>query len=504
MRPFTLFQRFYIVITTVLSIASMATLNTIIRPLAVHEWIILLGLAGLYGLACHIAVEIETSIARSQILLSIEDMPLLAALLLIGPAALPVILVVETGVRTLSRRRVGMVRYLFNANSIIFVSLTVLTVRSVTIQDVITRLTPFPGGTLASLSILLSYVLASELYGNLLVAVGVRDTFWNTIRTSAWRTLWITPLPPAVGLLSAVLLVIAPGLLLIAMIIALLGYFALRAVVTWLDLLAEVSQARDHLAQQVADATAELRASNAALAAAEERFYTGVVQATHDSTSLLNRALRVVEQRQGTALEQLHDVSHILTRLREQQSDVLTGAQLRYQTLPIHGELIDLNTFVAESVAGAAAEARALGIALTFDGAETGLVKTDPRYLRRVLDNLLANAIKYTAAAAERRIVVQVAPAPADADESPAAWVTITDTGIGIDPETLARLGMMGVRARNGDRSYTGYGIGIAGAMAIMAALGGDLQIESPGPDRGTIARCRLPLVQPRPTSTTA
>ncbi|MCX6045146.1 MAG: ATP-binding protein [Chloroflexi bacterium] len=108
----------------------------------------------------------------------------------------------------------------------------------------------------------------------------------------------------------------------------------------------------------------------------------------------------------------------------------------------------------------------------------------DADRIQQVVTNLVHNAIKFTPAGGSIRITAQL-------DEDPSAVIIcIKDSGMGIDPDDLARIferfykadrARSGTRpsARNGDRTTGGTGLGLAIAKHIVQAHGGRIWVES-------------------------
>jgi signal transduction histidine kinase len=114
---------------------------------------------------------------------------------------------------------------------------------------------------------------------------------------------------------------------------------------------------------------------------------------------------------------------------------------------------------LATSLAGAGA---------VVDVGELPEVDGDPRQLRRVLQNLLGNAVKFRGAAPLR---VEVSARP-DSQE----WVlTVQDNGTGVDPDQATRI--FGMFSR-GDSRREGAGIGLAVCRRIVEAHGGRIWVE--------------------------
>lgn len=112
-------------------------------------------------------------------------------------------------------------------------------------------------------------------------------------------------------------------------------------------------------------------------------------------------------------------------------------------------------------------------VTLSLELPETPLphLQTDPRLLRVMLNNLVANALKFTV---EGRVSLQLS---ADSD-----WhrFAVRDTGIGIAKADLRRIFLPFEQVEPVQRkSVPGVGLGLALTKELVEALGGALQVES-------------------------
>lgn len=118
--------------------------------------------------------------------------------------------------------------------------------------------------------------------------------------------------------------------------------------------------------------------------------------------------------------------------------------------------------------------------------APDAIVAAPPALLNRVLDNLISNAAKYSAAGTPLSIVVT-------ADGSEAA-ISVTDQGRGISPADQAAVFDPFFRSKSArDAGIAGTGLGLAIAARIAAALQGRLECSSEL-GRGSTFTLRLPL----------
>ncbi|RYG07899.1 MAG: response regulator, partial [Burkholderiales bacterium] len=132
------------------------------------------------------------------------------------------------------------------------------------------------------------------------------------------------------------------------------------------------------------------------------------------------------------------------------------------------------------------ADASAKGLQLLTDDA--GLfVHSDKHLLRRILFNLVSNAVKYTPRGTVsitcRRDAHQVA-------------VTVRDTGIGIAPERLNFIFEDNIRLKPTQKLNEGLGIGLTVVRLAVDLLGHNIQVNSE-PGLGTSFVLTLPVSEP-------
>ena len=113
----------------------------------------------------------------------------------------------------------------------------------------------------------------------------------------------------------------------------------------------------------------------------------------------------------------------------------------------------------------------------------------DPVRLARVIDNLVANALKYSPSTAPVEIVI--------AREGEAeAVLRVRDEGVGIPAGDLPHIFERFYRGSNVGAYTPGTGIGLAGARQIVEQHGGTITVESVE-GQGTTVTVRLPLTAP-------
>jgi two-component system sensor histidine kinase BaeS len=113
-------------------------------------------------------------------------------------------------------------------------------------------------------------------------------------------------------------------------------------------------------------------------------------------------------------------------------------------------------------------------------------VDTDRDRAIQVLSNLLTNALRYTPAPGEVRLMVRSTP---DAVE-----FSVRDTGVGIGPDDVPKLFERFYRVdKSRSRGLGGSGIGLTIAKALVEAMGGRIWAESEGLGHGATFRFTLP-----------
>lgn len=113
----------------------------------------------------------------------------------------------------------------------------------------------------------------------------------------------------------------------------------------------------------------------------------------------------------------------------------------------------------------------------------TGSIKADPKHLQRVFENLLDNAIKFSATGNEVTLRTK--------ETNRELIVQIRDHGIGIPAEEMPYIFDAFHQAKTKEQSG-GHGLGLAVVKTIVREHGGRVSVKS-GPETGTLFTVRLP-----------
>ena len=200
----------------------------------------------------------------------------------------------------------------------------------------------------------------------------------------------------------------------------------------------------------------------------------------------LKGRLELIEQRahrEGRE-QDMHDViaaSNTFHLLERVISDLLDVARLNQGIFTIHPQSMDLVRLVYEVVPA-------------FGGPETPIsihtpqrvmLSGDPDRLRQVLENLLANAIKY----APKHTPITVQVGRERRMDGPWILLTVSNEGPGIPPEVSTQF----LRPFTAGVTSTGLGLGLYLANRISEAHYGTLTVDSP-PGQGVRVTLGLPV----------
>ena len=177
--------------------------------------------------------------------------------------------------------------------------------------------------------------------------------------------------------------------------------------------------------------------------------------------------LQTAHERIGAAAE------HLLGLV----NDVLDLSKIEAGRLEVHPEPLSLEGILDSvlTVIEPIAEAKGLRIDLIVERRLPQLI-TDPRHLRQILLNFVANAVKFT----ERGSVTITARRLTD--DPTRVRVVVEDTGIGIATDDLERIFEEFEQVRpsgRGDSIQRGAGLGLAIARKLARLLGATVQVDS-------------------------
>ena len=157
-------------------------------------------------------------------------------------------------------------------------------------------------------------------------------------------------------------------------------------------------------------------------------------------------------------------------------------------------EPVELRALVAEVAADAEFEASERRCRVRVEAAGPGEVRGVRHLLRSAVENVVRNAVRYTAEDSE--VVIELTTQPAAGSNAPPparATIRVRDHGPGVPATALANLFQPFYRVSEArDRLSGGTGLGLAITQQAVEAHGGNVRASN-GPDGGLIVEIVLP-----------
>jgi two-component system cell cycle sensor histidine kinase PleC len=167
-------------------------------------------------------------------------------------------------------------------------------------------------------------------------------------------------------------------------------------------------------------------------------------------------------------------------------SDVLDMSRLESGKVQLHPTVFEIDAAVSRAIEAVRHAAEEKEINLQAESLPKTALYADRQAIEKVLISLMRNAVKFTPEGGRISLRSHV-------DEGQIS-IYVEDTGVGIAPEALPRLGrpfeQIDSPLENGNK---GSGLGLAIARSLMELHGGSLHIRS-SLGSGTIVRIRLPI----------
>lgn len=188
----------------------------------------------------------------------------------------------------------------------------------------------------------------------------------------------------------------------------------------------------------------------------------------------------------GTQREFLQGIDGKITELVRLLDDFLDYQRLEAGAIAMKPEEMDVEELVAQVLDDYESRARRRGLELSLSADPAARrVLADPLRLRQVLDNLISNAVKYTAEGSW--IAVSV-----DAEDN-GTRVTVADGGPGLPANQLDCL-FEPYGRDDSHRHIAGKGLGLVVVHRLLEAMGATIGVTQPA-DAGLRFRLLLPTV---------
>jgi signal transduction histidine kinase len=182
--------------------------------------------------------------------------------------------------------------------------------------------------------------------------------------------------------------------------------------------------------------------------------------------------------------EYARDIGDAGRNLHAKIGDILEFANIEAGHHPLREEAVELAALAAACVEEQQGSVFSRRISLSLAFGEPGTVRADSGAVRRIVTNLLANALAYTADGGIVRVDVHF--------EEGTGILTVSDSGKGFTSHEAA---MAGRPFQRFDRAgaLTGAGLGLAIAMELARRMGGAMRLAGGGEPQVSVMELRLP-----------
>jgi len=223
------------------------------------------------------------------------------------------------------------------------------------------------------------------------------------------------------------------------------------------------------------------------LMTAERRLLRDVSHELRSPLARLSIALGIARQTVNAGCERALDrIQYESERVNELIEQLLTLTRLEGGIEGSQKSLVDVDDLLGHIVQDADFEARGRGGRVRLTGGAGAPVKGVAEMLRRAFENIIRNAVLYTAAGTGVEVSVQSRPG--------AITVSVRDHGPGVPEESLAAIFRPFYRVDEGrDHRTGGTGLGLAIAERALRAHGGSVRAANT-PEGGLVVTAELPV----------
>jgi signal transduction histidine kinase/CheY-like chemotaxis protein len=236
------------------------------------------------------------------------------------------------------------------------------------------------------------------------------------------------------------------------------------------------------LEQRIAERTADLSRTNIELEHANHAKDEFLATMSHELRTPLNSILglseSLLEQRRDPLTEYQQQSLQIVEssgrHLLHMINDILDLSKIDAGKLDYYPQVVEVDILCRSSLAFVKVQALRKSIVLVYQVDErVPKIHADPRRMKQMLVNLLANAVKFTE---HGRVELQVRADP----EQDLVQFSVIDTGIGINKEDMAQLFQPFIQVDSRlNRQFDGTGLGLYLVQKLADLHGGSVEVES-------------------------
>ncbi|HYA37695.1 MAG TPA: ATP-binding protein [Candidatus Methylomirabilis sp.] len=244
------------------------------------------------------------------------------------------------------------------------------------------------------------------------------------------------------------------------------------------DEIADLARAFDRMAQRLQE-----------LMTSQRQLLSDVSHELRSPLARLQVALGLARQRaDGRATAELDRIEGETERLNDLIGQLLSLSRLEAGVMQPEREPIDIGEILAAVAADADFEARANNRRVEVAQVAPTVIQGDAALLHSAIENIVRNAVRYTAENTTVRLSLDRA-----GDRAKGLTIRIRDYGPGVPEEMLPHLFEPFVRVDDArDRSRGGYGLGLAIAQKAIRLHGGEVVARNE-PDGGLSVVITLP-----------
>ena len=203
------------------------------------------------------------------------------------------------------------------------------------------------------------------------------------------------------------------------------------------------------------------------------------------SDIMRQRLFGPMPDRYAAYVDNIHEAGgHLLELI----NDVLDVSKIEAERYVLTLERFDARELVSAAIALVRVTAEDKGVVLTAMLPDEAVdVSADKRAVRQIALNLMSNAVKFTPPGGTVTVTVEAV--------GPYLEIVVADTGVGIAPEDVRRLGRPFEQAGAIEQRRQGTGLGLSLVRAFAELHGGRMSIDSTLGE-GTAVTVRLPVAQ--------
>lgn len=274
----------------------------------------------------------------------------------------------------------------------------------------------------------------------------------------SWRLAWIASAASAIGFFFPIINPDA-GIAFVNRALSIIALF------TTAGLIHHARMIQDRLAEQTARAEAAERLKT-------EIFTTlssDLRQPLQGLLALSNVMMADCRPDQKTSLGQVQSSSQRLATSIDNLIDLMQLDDRR-----MRHEVVDVDAMLRQAVAATRplAEARQIAVVIDDSGKDHHAFHGDPWAIRRIVDNLLTNAVKFSPPGS----VVEIGAETSGRQTA----IVVRDAGVGIPPQVMTRLALPERRTDSSLLRYaSGLGAGLTLCRGLAASMGAELRFDS-------------------------